>query len=432
MRTGGLAGFLVIIALVIFGGLLILNAAPQPAYQVILPTNLPATEENNSWSEVLRAGFGQQTTSLPTIAIPTGDFIPPTLVGSADTDAIVLAPDTVSEPVPDTSFSAAATPTLVAPTAPPMETDTAITALPVTSAPVAWQPPPLIPPLSRDPLGRDHFWFTRPVDSNAINYGLTYYPFGSDGPEDENPLRVHHGIDMANPVGESVRAAGSGTVVWASGTGLREEDGSGSFQNTPSYGNAVVIEHDFGYRGQPLYTLYAHLSAVLIERGAYVRAGDIIGLIGDTGRTSGPHVHFEVRVGENAYASTYNPALWMVPYVGRGVIAGRITDFRNELVQDLDITIRSFATGLVTATTTSYVYQDTGFDVNADPMWQENFVVGDIPVGRYEIIANVGGERVSKFIDVLEGTTNFVELSPIQSATAQSPDDAQATETTGN
>ena len=57
---------------------------------------------------------------------------------------------------------------------------------------------------------------------------------------------------MPNPIGEPVRAAGSGRVIWAADG--REEE-AGIFQNSPAYGNVVMIEHDFGYRGQPLYTL---------------------------------------------------------------------------------------------------------------------------------------------------------------------------------
>jgi hypothetical protein len=152
----------------------------------------------------------------------------------------------------------------------------------------------------------------------------------------------------------------------------------------------------------------------LVISGQRVNPRDPIALVGNTGRVSGPHVHFEIRYGENRYASTYNPVLWMVPYVGTGVIAGRVTDRDGGLVEDAEITIRSRATGLTVDTTTTYIYQDTGVDVNADPIWQENFAVGDVPVGRHEVVANIGGERVTQIVNVVEGTTAFVELSPRQ------------------
>ncbi len=402
---------LALAALGVFGSVLMNNAQPMPVAPIIVPTESLPTSEVNSWQSILGQGFSENSTPLPTFAIPTQPFVPPTLPPGSDTGLILIDPAQVQE-------SGLLTPTLLSvvtatpppPTAALVSTELAVTAQSVTRPPSVWQPPPLIPPLSRDPLGRDHYWFQRPVDSNATNYGLFYYPFGSDGPNEENNWPIHHGIDMPNPVGETVRAAAAGSVLWAA---------DGAYQNSPSYGNVVVLQHDFGYRGQPLWTLYAHLSAVLVERGSYVNAGDVIGLVGETGRVSGSHVHFEVRLGENHYRSTYNPVLWMVPYVGTGVIAGRVEDAFGDLVMDADVTIKRWSTGLVHDTTTTYIFENNSLDVRSDPSWGENFAVGDVPVGRYEVIVNIRGERVSKVIDVYEGTTTFVEISPIRGATAQ-------------
>jgi hypothetical protein len=112
--------------------------------------------------------------------------------------------------------------------------------------------------------------------------------------------------------------------------------------------------------------------------------------------------------------------LWMVPYVGTGVIAGRVVDFRGDMVQDVTVTVNRWATGLVQDTSSTYIFENNGLDVNTDPNWDENFVVGDLPVGRYEVVVTIDGERVSKLVDVLEGTTSFVELAPRQPATPQS------------
>jgi hypothetical protein len=181
-----------------------------------------------------------------------------------------------------------------------------------------------------------------------------------------------------------------------------------------------MIEHDFGYEGRYLYTLYAHLSAVLVVNGQHVDARDAVGLVGNTGRVSGPHVHFEVRVGESnstdpaTYGDTFNPVLWMAPYVGTGVIAGRVTDGGGRAVMDANITVRNWATGLNVDTTSTYILQNTTIDVNADPIWNENFAVGDLPAGRYTVIANIGGESVTRVVNVVEGTTTFVEIAPGQ------------------
>jgi murein DD-endopeptidase MepM/ murein hydrolase activator NlpD len=426
-RQGG--GFspilLVLVALGVFGFLLYNNANPQEAARIIVPTQPAPTQTVNPWQAVLEAGFGRQGTLPPTIP-PIGTFIAPTLVYSGEVSAPVAAGDVVS--VPTISFASGATPTRPLPTLPVALTNVPVTAQVVDLPTQVWQPPPLVPPISRDPLGRDHYYFARPVDSNATNFGLFYYPYGSDGPEDA--WRVHAGIDMPNPVGQTVRAAGSGIIAFAA-DGLRIE--GAVFQNTSSYGNVVVIQHDFGFEGRPLFTLYAHLSAVLVTPGQYVNRGDPIGLVGDSGRVSGPHVHFEVRMCPTTvcsdipgYGDTYNPLLWMVPYVGTGVIAGRLVDSFGDLIEDADVTIRDFSRGTVEDATSTYIFQDTGVDVNPDPNWQENFVASDLPVGRYEVIAIVNGVRLSQVVDVFEGMTTFVELAPGEGVQLVAPPEDEA------
>ncbi len=401
--------FLVALAISGFAGIIWLNARPSDPIKAIIPTELVPTDDPNAWEVVLRSGFGSNSTALPTIGLPTASFAPPTLPGSSDTNLTPIAPAQLANDLQPT-LNAFVTPTRPQPTTTLLATDVPVTEQFVTRPPSQWRPPPLIPPISRDPLGRDHYWFARPVDSNATNFALFSYLYGSDGPQQEAPWRVHHGIDMPNPIGQTVRAAASGTVVWA---------GSG-FENSASYGNVVEIKHDFGYNGQPVYTLYAHLSAFLVTSGQVVNLGDPIGLVGNTGNVSGPHVHFEVRMGDNRYGSSYNPLLWMVPYVGNGIIAGRVTGPRGQLLQDQNVTIQDWKTGLVIQSVTTYIFLDNGSDVNSDPLWKENFVVSDIPVGRYRVVTNIDGLRVSQIVDVSEGMTSFVDLFPDQPATATS------------
>jgi murein DD-endopeptidase MepM/ murein hydrolase activator NlpD len=399
--------FLVALAVGGFALVVWANARPSDPVKAIIPTEKIPTDNPQGWEVVLRSGFGSNTTPLPTIALPTASFAPPTLPGSSDTNLTPLAPAQVSSDLQPT-LNAIVTPTRPSPTSTLLATDVPVTEQFVTRPPSEWRPPALIPPISRDPLGRDHYWFARPVDSNATNSALFSYLYGSDGPQQEAPWRVHHGIDMPNPIGQTVRAAAAGTVIWA---------GSG-FENSPSYGNVVEIRHDFGYNGQPLYTLYAHLSAFLVTSGQVVSLGDPIGLVGNTGRVSGSHVHFEVRMGETStYGSSYNPLLWMVPYVGDGVIAGRVSGPRGDLLQDQTVTIQDWKTGLVIQSVTTYIYLNNSSDVNADPLWKENFVVSDIPAGRYRVITSIDGVRVSKIVDVSEGMTSFVDLFPEEPGT---------------
>jgi murein DD-endopeptidase MepM/ murein hydrolase activator NlpD len=102
---------------------------------------------------------------------------------------------------------------------------------------------------------------------------------------------------------------------------------------------------DFGYEGETLYTVCAHLATSDVWRGQTVEDGQVLGTVGETGHTSGPHLHFEVRVGENYYFSTRNPELWMVPPEGWGVLAGRVLDNNGHPLAEQAVKVTSVDTG---------------------------------------------------------------------------------------
>jgi len=259
-------------------------------------------------------------------------------------------------------------------------------------------PPSIEVPQAVNPY--DHFWFIRPVASNNRNAGLINYPYGSRGPGGE--LRVHHGIDISNPIGVEVIAAGSGFVVWADEGHYDQSTG----EAITTYGNTVVIQHDFGYNGNELFTLYAHMSALLVAPGDHVEAGDVIGLIGDTGLVSGPHVHLEVRYGTNRYQDVRNPDLWIAPYAGTGVVAGRI-ELEGQPYIDHEIQLRPCRGNYVTHRTTAYA----GPGAVADDHWNENFAIPDVPAGCYKAESTYGSIRWTGEVDVIEGSVNWVDIT---------------------
>lgn len=86
----------------------------------------------------------------------------------------------------------------------------------------------------------------------------------------------HPGLDIAVPMGTPVRAAGGGTVAEAG--------------DDPEYGRFILIDHPDGYQ-----SMYGHASSVLVVPGQLIAAGEVIGLSGSTGRSTAPHLHFEIR-----------------------------------------------------------------------------------------------------------------------------------------
>ncbi|MEW2073620.1 M23 family metallopeptidase [Streptomyces sp. NPDC017966] len=106
----------------------------------------------------------------------------------------------------------------------------------------------------------------------------------------------HSGQDYAVPTGTPVMATHGGTVVKAGPNGA----GDG-----PAYGNAVVIKH-----GNGTYSQYAHLSQVDVRIGQIVKTGQKIALSGNTGNSSGPHLHFEIRTTPN-YGSAVDPVKFL-------------------------------------------------------------------------------------------------------------------------
>ncbi|MBQ1653771.1 MAG: M23 family metallopeptidase, partial [Bacteroidales bacterium] len=104
-------------------------------------------------------------------------------------------------------------------------------------------------------------------------------------------LRMHTGIDMNSATGTPVYAAGDGIVVTADG-------------NNHGYGNMVEIDH----KVDGLSSRYAHLSKILVKKGQHVKRGELIGNVGNTGMSTGPHLHYEVLID----GKQVNPLRYMI------------------------------------------------------------------------------------------------------------------------
>ena len=138
-------------------------------------------------------------------------------------------------------------------------------------------------------LSNGEVLFSWPLATHTITAGWYY----SDG-------KLHRAIDLRAAVGTPVYAAEDGTVDWVQAWDGRSTSGN------QSYGNLVRIRHA-DYHGGKLQTLYAHLQRVTVKNGQAVREGELIGYSGNTGNSTGPHLHFEVRLS----GTRFNPLNWL-------------------------------------------------------------------------------------------------------------------------
>jgi len=257
----------------------------------------------------------------------------------------------------------------------------------------AWRPPLYDIPWA--PTLFDHFYFARPIAADEVNWPAADYRYGGVFFEDV----VHTGVDIPAPLGTSVIAAAGGKVIWA---------GYGLYGGIPGdlsdpYGRAVMIRHDFGFQNKRLYTVYGHLEEIFVPRGQYVSTGDLLGLVGDTGKVTGPHLHMEVRWGELGFFDTLNPELWLVPPQGWGVLVASLQRTGGGDLREHYVEISSVYTGQVWKAR-SYA----AGAVNKDPYYQENFVVSDLPAGLYEISTSYIGKLYTTEIEIPPGRVTFL------------------------
>ncbi len=375
-------------------------------------------------SQKLREAVRSQKWGLVPCALCLVPFLfacssPTTLAPTASATvaaSLTAAPSEIIEATPTAllSFPTFDATSIAFPTSNPNSPPTFVFGTPIVyPTPLNWRPPVVSVPLSV--RAQDHFWFTRPIASDSVNYPLGSYRYGSSY---FGQMHIHAGIDIDAPLYTPILAAGPGEVLWA---------GYGLFNFTPGletdpYGIAVALQHEFGYNHEPLYTLYAHMVAHNVYVGQRVNTGDVLGWIGVTGNTTGPHVHFEVRVGKNDYFHSRNPELWIAPYSGWGVLAGQLLDEKGRPIHETPIEIYNERGRYLY---TVYTYGNRV--AIRDDAWRENFAISDLPAGTYRLKATIGfspsitetlagatpeaeTEIISGTVRVLAGQTNFVIL----------------------
>jgi murein DD-endopeptidase MepM/ murein hydrolase activator NlpD len=204
-----------------------------------------------------------QEANLSALIAQRASAAPPSGGSTGDDDG--GSADPAAGPTEQASSPTSAAPTTAAPTTAPAPGRPATAPAPTTNrpAPTTARPTPTTARPAPRPSGMTISW---PVG------GVLTSPYGMRWG------RMHQGIDVGAGMGTPIRAAAGGTVFFCGSMG--------------GYGNATLIDH-----GNGMVTLYAHQSQLACSNGQRVGAGQVIGYVGSTGHSTGPHLHFETRVG---------------------------------------------------------------------------------------------------------------------------------------
>ncbi len=341
-------------------------------------------------------------TAVPTL-IPTAEMLP--------TATPTSLPTSTASPTPEPTATVTHTPTpqptaTMIPTEMPTET-----AVPINRA--CPDPAPLKPEYNRTFLSPQklptpdadaafpHFWLDKPLPGGGRYLINQTFPYGSDG---NGRYLLHNGVDSAEDLGTPVLAVADGTIVVAQ-PDMNEWYG----WRCDWYGHLVVLELTETWLGQPVYVLYGHVLNITVEVGQSVKRGEQVAEIGIGGAATVPHLHLEVRVGENEFDATRNPMLWIDPGQTRGVIVGRFLDPEGRPWQGVTMTLIPKTEDPEFINTWTYL-DDPLHMINADEGYAENFVFADVLPGSYDVYTKLQGVEYRAPVEVAAGQISIVEL----------------------
>lgn len=325
-----------------------------------------------------------ELTPLPVQTATPTELPQLTIVGTLDMSQFAITKDGL---IPNTPTPGPPTPY---PRIVPVSTDTLVITSTTMSADFAM--------LDDDSTSPEHFWFGRPFPDKGA-WGSFLYPYGTNS---QGNYLWHFGIDISASYGNIIRAMGEGVIVHAGPDDLNNQLGPWP----DFYGQAVVIRHHQLWDGQPVFTLYGHLSEVLVGVGQEIEREQPIARAGDSGVATGTHLHVEVRLGGNSYSHTRNPDLWIRPDRGFGVIIGRVMDAEGYFVPVRFVELSPSKPQLSSYRRTTYTYPN--HQVTSDARYQENFTIADVPVGTYRLKTGFDGQFFDIPVTVREQQSSFV------------------------
>jgi hypothetical protein len=250
-------------------------------------------------------------------------------------------------------------------------------------------------------------FFSFPISDEYSQKIESSYRFGSTLFGERMP---HDGVEILNPLGTPVLAAADG-IVYFSGNDLTKKWG----KYTNLYGNFIIIEHQLPDIPTPIYTLYAHLSELIVVDGEKISNGQTIGLVGATGKAFTNHLHFEVRVGDIFLQNARNPELFLplIPSNDEpvGLLIGSLLSKDGNLIPGASIVLQKIIDDTPQAGSSVYI-ETYAKGISGDEFWRENFVLSNLPEGDYRISAYANQYFIEEFITINANEIKHLILQP--------------------
>lgn len=297
---------------------------------------------------------------------------------------LTAAPTSTPVPSPTADLSGVGLPCPAVPPAKPDYVRYVLSAAPWPTPDPGAEPPPLS--------------LSDPLPAAGRNTG---YSYGSDG---SGRYLLHNGLDMTDENAAPARAVADGTVIIA-----RDDLDEMFGWRCDWYGMLVVIRLDMLWNGRPVYALYGHIKDVEVSEGQRVMRGDPVAREGTAGVAVVRHLHLEIRAGENRFGATQNPLLWIEPWSGSGVIAGRLVDPDGRAWQGVTVTLIDRSGESDFLNTWTYL-DDPDHLIWPDPSLAENFVFGPVAAGTYDVYIKLQDVAYRQTVEVKEGQINTVEI----------------------
>lgn len=226
------------------------------------------------------------------------------------------------------------------------------------------------------------FRILRPV-KNTIQVNGSYL-YGE--PHISNPQNAHKGVDILVRW-DTVYAYGDATVYTVA---YNPNDTVGGYEPNGG-GNYIVLRST--WQGRLIYVYYMHLKYPLVTSGSTVTAGQAVAISGNTGYSTGAHLHFEIREGSpssGTSGSRRNPELWFA-MPGMGAIYGKVPNAPNSTRVDISPDPKPRPPYTTYGYSLTYNFNDPG--IGSDPIYNENYVIGDVKPGIYTLSSMNGTYR---------------------------------------